>query len=346
MRGPKTNLWLVAMGLGAVWTVGCADEYRHPAADEAFEQAFRTQGKHGEQAEHGVDGVAVVGERPLDRHVFERYWRERRSLERERVIQEVVDREVAAWKGLDGLGELRDELALARKRAMVRVLLREAIEEEAGAETLDEQVVEQRMKKLRRQVGRPPGYRTSQITIGVPAEVTKRRGKGEPLSDAQKKHYERARAIAEEVRADFSGERVDIQAIYAVANRYRERLAKNEALNIAVNAHMKLAKSGSLATHGSPPEDWVVVEAFSDEAARLVEEEGEHRLSPVIESRFGAHLMIVEDILPAKVPDEEELREVAVSQLLKTKRNELLQQRMSEWGDGAELAAYPARLKE
>jgi len=331
------------MVLGAVllaaWVSGCGSSRGdHPAPGSAVE---RLRSRSAGEAAATVDG------HPLGDRVFETFWRANRDASAETVVEDVIDREIAVQRALEREYHRDSEFGFVRKKGMVRALLRDEIEEEVRAESLDDQLVARIEQKLRRRLGHPRGIQASHLLVMVPRDKNKtgdkdQGGAGE-VADREALAA-RAREWAGRIRESLPAEPT-VEQLFFARREYRDRVP--DPLEIVVNAHLSFPAPDARPFDGDLPETWMrVVGPFAEAADGLLADGRTGVLSEPVESKYGWHLVVSEKRLDGKVPDPEVLGEVAVSQALQVERARVFEQKMKQWRQGTSIAGYPEAIAE
>jgi hypothetical protein len=357
-------LALALLAVGAT-CAGCSDSgNEHASVEEAFE---RLDEKPVETAVAEVDG------RRISRAEFAAYWREyaqesgveksseqssEKSSEpstpdvaiRDAALDGLIERELLVAEALKRGYSARPTLQLDRKRAMVRQLLVDEVEKPVQPESLSEEAVEKAVEAVRARVGHPPGLRASHLLVSVPPEKQK-----SATEEEVARWFEEAKMWLGVMRDDLSDSPA-VHELFEVRDRYREKIP--EPLQIHVNAHLvfpigEFIEEGARtpARYGRAlPESWrPVVAEFGKAATEMARERRFGALSDPVKTQFGWHLILPEELYPAKVGDTEQIRALATQRVLRRKRNERLVERVTDWMAAAEVQTFPqviARAEE
>jgi len=325
------------MGLAAMGIVvslgaeGCgADRTEHPDPAHAFERL---------RADAPEDPLASVDGESVGREEFQRFWDNRPEREAASVVDGVVDREVAVQRAVDAGDHREPSLARTRKRAMVRSLLRREIEEPLGPSNLEESELEGIERAIRADLGRPAGIRASHLVI-IPGERKSDTSSGPIGTESDR---EEAREWATRIRNELP-DGASVTELFDARRRVLDEVPGG--FRVVVDPHLRFPSPDSRNFRGSLPESWLsVVDAFAEGAHRMLEEGRGGRISEPIESKYGWHLIHPEERIPAKVPDPEATREVAVSQRLRERRRERFEERWEKWESRVSLAIDPQAVE-
>ncbi len=321
---------ILLLASGLVWGCDGAD-VPHESPEQSFQKLERDE-----------DGevVARVGDRAVSLAEFEAFWADHPEMSRQEAVEALVERELLVIEALERGYLSNSTLGLPRKRAMVRQLLRDEIEGEITRETLTDDEIEEMESAIAARVGHPPGLRASHILVMVPQEKKNKKLSDERLAELS----DEARRWLGRIEAELP-EDPDVIDLLDARDRFEDEVA--EPLQVVVNAHLPFP-IGDTAEFGADfPPGWApVVDAFRETARELAAEGRFGELSEPVESKFGWHLLIVEEALDGSRPDADALREVAVDRLLQKKRNERLAELMETWLDGAEVQTFPEILTQ
>lgn len=336
MRHPQRQCvgvcWLlVVCGLAAV---GC-EASGHPEASAAFEQM---------RVETTREVGATVDGQKLGVPEFEAYWRDNRDKSADRVVESVLDREVAVQKATDDGLHRSDDLQFVRKKAMVQELLRREIEGQLTAEDVDTKKVEKIEQQMRRRLGRPSGIRASHLLVMLPQD-NKGSHRKEDLEISEEEAKARAKEHAEAIRATLPDE-PSVEDLYEVRRKFADRV--EHPLKIVINAHLSFpAPDAREFNNKRLPAEWMsVVSPFAEAADRMLDEGRAGAVTEPVESPYGWHLVRAERRLEGKVPEPEALREVAVSRALRIERAKLYRQKFQQWRQGMSIVQYPKAISE
>ena len=316
--------------VAVVALAACKSEAQHP---EDLDEVLRSH-RSGGQA------VLRVGDRTVGSTAYEAFWEAHPELERDASVEEFVAQELAFEPAL-AAGHASDaEVALARKRRMVRQLLAETVEQKVTEESLSDDKIEKRAERIAAQLGHPPGIRASHILIKVP-KAKKSKSKGTKASGTPAEKVEQAKSWIEKVRAELPPNPTPFQLLRARRD-FESQLP--ESLSVEVNVHLHFP---SVAVGSELPETWMnVVADFRNAAVRLASEERFGQLSEPVQSEFGWHLIVVHEVLDGAKPDPSVARAVAVEQLLEEKRFEEFKTRYQQWEKGVDVRSFPNVIDE
>ncbi|MFP4597000.1 MAG: foldase protein PrsA [Persicimonas sp.] len=319
---------LVASGL--VWGCDGAD-VPHESPEQSFLKLER-------DADSEV--VARVGDRAVSLAELEAFWADNPEMSREEAVEALVERELLVIEALERDYLSNSTLGLPRKRAMVRQLLRDEIEREITRETLTDDEIGEMESTIAARVGHPPGLRASHILVMVPREKKKKKLSDQRLAELRGEARQWLDRIAPELPEDS-----DAIDLLDARDRFEDEVP--EPLQVVVNAHLPFPVGDTEGFGADFPAGWApVVSAFQKTATDLAAQGRFGELSEPVESKFGWHLLIVEEALDGSRPDADALREVAVDRLLQKKRNERLVELMETWLDGAEVQTFPEILTQ
>lgn len=287
--------------------------------------------------------AAVVDGQQLGLLEFRAYWSGARDANRSEVAERVVGREIAVQRGIRQGAHEKPSLSFIRKRAMVRALLRREVDRTITERDLSTEAVDREVSKLRARLGRPAGMRASHLLVmpGSPdgADKPSKSGGGELGEPADRK---RAQKWARRLRSELP-ERPGLPDLFELRRRYEERVP--DPLRIVVDPNLMFPAPDARSFEGELPTGWMrVVEPFAEAADDLLGRSGAPRISEPVESRYGWHLVLPSERLPAKVPESEPLRELAISRLLKERRAERFEKLVGRWMSGASVAMEPSAL--
>ena len=314
--------------LGVVFgAVACGEERTsHPEPQQAFEQLVQQPPERA---------AATVGGEKLGQRAFQRYWDRHPEMERDEVVDAVIERRVAAQRSLqDERAASFDDLGYVRKRTIVQRLLQNSIESRWTREDLETEEIESKMETLRQQARRPPGLKASHLLVMLPKSVRQ--------SDDSKRRDElsqKARAWSQNIRQQLPGA-PSVERLYRALQTFESKVPS--PLKVVVNARLEFPRPSTVQQTSNLPEDWrQVVPGFGRGAEQLAQSHPLGTLSEPVESTYGWHLVVVHETLPERVPEPEKLRELAIEKLLKQKRHELLKTRAREWQKGTTFSTHP-----
>lgn len=325
------NGWAAVLIVASVAVSGCSGGgTEHPEPAVAFERL---------RAEAIDDPVATVDGEPIGLEEFQRFREERPQRDAASIVDAAIDREVAVQRAVEAEHHRDPSLARTRKRAMVRVLLRREIEEAIGPSDLEEGEVEALERRIRADLGRPAGIRASHLVV-IPGSRDSD-AKGGPIGSESER--EKAREWVGRIRDDLP-EGASVTELFDARRRVRDRLP--EKFRVVVDAHLRFPSPEAREFRGSLPEGWLsVVDAFAEEAHRMLREGRDGQISDPVESNYGWHLIHPEGRIPAKIPDPEGTREVAVSQRLRDRRRERFEERWEQWESQVSVALDPEAIE-
>jgi low affinity Fe/Cu permease len=316
--------------VGAVLWAGCDEvDTPHPDAQQAFAELDRAEPD---------EVVARVGERAVSLEQFQAYWREHPQMEREEVLEALVERELLVAEALER-GEAPESLADDRKRAMIRQMLREKVEQEVTVDDLDAEEIAKAVESVSQRAGHPPGLRASHLLVRVPNKID-----GKKLSDKKRKpHFERARRALVAILEELPEEATALD-LFEARDGFVDQL--EEPLELHVNAHLVFPFDAEDFS-GELPDSWTpVVSAFRDAAVDMARSGRFGVLSEPVRSQFGWHVIVVEAKLPAGRPDAEAVGEVATFEVLRHRRAERFNELVTEWREDADVRSYPEVISQ
>lgn len=260
-------------------------------------------------------------------------------------LERLNDREVLVAEAIRRGYLERADLQDVRKRAMVRQLLAEQVEELVHESDLTEDEIANAIEAVQAEVGHPPGLQASHILVSVPLDKQK---------DASREQIDEWFNLAMdqlELLRDALPAAPSAYQLFEARDRLRDQLP--EPLEVHVNAHLLFPIGDFLTDAEKPtrvfgttlPQTWrSVVEPFGRAAADMARKGRFGELSDPVKTDFGWHLIVVEKALPAKVGDPAQIREVAVESLLRRRRHARLVEQMNAWTDAASVYLYPEVL--
>ena len=318
---------MVAAVAAVVVVAGCdsgVESVEHPEADEAWEIV------HDREVDDG-DVVADVDGRVITRGDVEAMWREDPEADVTEIVDRLVERELIAEHAYREGVHRRPEVAFARKQGMVSALLYEAVEQEATPDDADREQMIQYVQSARRV---PEGLRVSHLAVIV----------GDEIEDEERdEKFDRARRVADEALDRLDG-RVDDDALREVAAGLNEE-GLEEGLEVVVDEHMRIPRPDEVFEPQHLPSGWTAaVAAFAESADRVADDEYRGRLTEPVETRFGWHLIRVDEVIEAREVDSD-VAEAFVDYEIETgARQRRFGQQMEEWLDGVGADVYPERI--
>lgn len=320
------------IGLGILLTlagVACGEQQvEHPTASVALDNA--------EKANAG-EPVARVNGRDISVDEFENYWQAHPDLDREEALERVIERELLAAAALER--ELVDEEAVrtARKRAMVRQLLDDTVEQKVTADDVDEEMLEKAVEGVKAEVGHPVGLRASHFVVMVSPEKKKKASKKQVAEwMGQSKEW------IDKLRTELPA-KPTVTELMDAEERYDEELP--EPLQAHVDLHLAFPAEDTNAAE--LPDGWNrVVPPFRERAVELARDGRFGALSEPVKTQFGWHVMVVEDVMPAKVADADALREVARWRVLRRQRQIRFGELFEKWATEAHILTYPEIISQ
>jgi hypothetical protein len=238
--------------------------------------------------------VATVNGIPIAIGVAEDLWHRNPSWTRDRLVRELVDRELLA-QDAELQGTLSpSRVVRARKRGLVRAFLKEKVELQKEP---DPQSLGEVSEIVLRELTTPAGFRVSHLVVLV-------RGKPESKEDAE--NNEAAKKIAAEIAEQIGP---DGQLEDLIRLRDETDLSATPGIRLMLDPHVQFARPGD---RSKLPNEWSrpspdFVAAVVDLADRGLQ------VSKPIESVYGWHVAIVEEILEPKVPSSEVLEKVVLA---------------------------------
>ncbi|MFW5967201.1 MAG: peptidylprolyl isomerase [Persicimonas sp.] len=324
--------WLVAVGCAVSLLAGGGCD----GVDTPHEDPQETFSRLDEASDGEV--AARVGDRSLSVDEFEAFWKQRPTASREEALEAFVERELLVLEGIHEQTTDWSSLATPRKRAMVRALFEEKVEDEITVDDLSDEDVADEVKKVERQLGHPPGVRASHLLVRVP-----KKQKDEATESTRDEWDKLQREWAERI-----GEELPDEVTALDLHEAREELESElpEPLEVTVESHLILPFDGD--EYGKDlPSGWTpVVPAFRDAAVEMARQERFGEPSEPVETKFGWHLIVAEEVFEAVVPDKEQVREVAKDRLVRQRRTERTTELLEEWLEPASIEMYPELLEE
>lgn len=329
----RLRLWIVALGC-ASWLAagsGCDGvDTPHENPQETFSRL--------DEAPAGSEVAARVGDRSLSADQFEAFWKRRPTWSREEALEAFVERELLVIEGFHEQTTDWSSLATPRKRAMVRALLEEKVEDEITEKELSDEEITDEVEKVERQLGHPPGVRVSHLLVRVPDDKKK-----EAIESTRSDWEDLQREWAGRIREELADE-VTALDLYDAREEFEAELP--EPLELTVESHLILPFETD--EYGNDlPKGWTpVVTAFRDASVEMARQERFGEPSKPVETKFGWHLVVAEEVLPAAVPNQEQVREVAKDRLVRRRRTERTAELLEEWLESASTELYPELLEE
>jgi len=344
----RAGMWLLIALAGPI-LCQCGGEASHPAdVKSAYESISRMD-------EGSASAVASVDGRQITTDLLVRLSEE--TSPSEGVLETGIQREAAVSQALEQPGEIDGELlSFARKRGMVRRLLELEVEKEVGRESLGEDAIRSRMEQLCSEAGRPEGVEASHLLVKLPDTDSTDTGSAEGGA-AEQPVEERAESLAVDI-ADWLRTRsmekeesaLTLEDLFVARREFEGRLeneasgASNMELKLVVNPHLRFPAPD--APDWRKPSGWVdVVGPFRKAAGELASEGELPRLSKPVRTKYGWHVILVQKRLARKVPDAEDLRELAVHRLLSERRRDVYDRKIDAWMRRTAYETYPDNLK-
>ena len=319
--------WVMGWALAAVALVGCEGDQRvvHPQADEAWAMAQVTEVDEGEV-------VARVDGRPITRGDALEMWRHHPDLSPEELLERLVEQEVLAHRAYQEGIHHRREVGFARKQGMVSALLAEQVEAKAEPDQEGRQQLLDHVLATRRA---PSGLRASHLVVVVPEEIRDR--------EEREEQFERAREVIDEVIEGLDGA-TDDDALRRVAGAINAEL-KEDGLEVVVNEHLRFPRHGERFHGDHLPQGWVtVVGDFARGAESVASDELRGQLSEPLRSRFGWHLIRVDEIIAEEVVDGEVAEEFVDFELQVAAERRVFADQMDQWLEGVRYRIFPENL--
>jgi hypothetical protein len=235
-------------------------------------------------------------------------------------------------------------LSFARKRGMVRALLKREVEAAVSEKDLESAAVRNRIDQLRQKAGRPEGIEASHLLVKSPGSSSDDTSGGtEVAGGAESADPARLRDLAREIRA-WLLRQADGDSQVTVEDLFRARRQFETSSSLVVNPHLRFTAPG--APDWQKPSGWVdVVSTFREKAGELADRGAFLEVSEPVETKFGWHLIILEETFPRKAPEPKALRRLAERQLLRQRRREVFSRRIKQWMDQTTYESYPAALR-
>lgn len=321
---------------------GCQTEVvEHPRAIEALSKHLqKDEDVTGEEVVVRVDGRAISSKE------FELFWSEHDELSREEALDALIERELvlSAWATggleiqLEGQRRENIEGALqdARKRGMIKSLLRREVEDAGELPAPDDATVQRFVGDFFKREASPSGFSITQLVIIPP-------------KDAVPEDWEKAGEIIRGFDARFDPKRDALVQMEEMREEAVDEFGKQGDYWIKINRGLTF-KSSKADPLLDKPEGWLdVFPEVVSEVERAAKAAGENAVgarTPPIRTSVGWHIIYIDEVIKGQQPSPEETQE-AVS---RAHKRTVLSERYTAFAvpllEEASFKAMPENLEE
>lgn len=254
--------------------------------------------------------VAVVDGFPIGAGEFEHYWALHPELDKEEVLEALIARQAALSNHLASVDSAGPEVQHARKQTLAKLAIGDILDTLA-AESAETEIKNAAYVAAYKELGHPRGYRVSHIVV-MPKDLEK----VDEMTDELQKH---ARELIAKLPADpNSYDLIDLVGSYEVP----------DDMVLALDLH--LTTIATEMNQYDSPEGWKALDPDFVEGVEEMAERGETVSREPVNSRFGLHAVVLEQVIEEKEPDKDELREVALSFQLRSMAGERINEELLE----------------
>lgn len=292
--------------------------------------------------------IAKIGERELGLAEFERFWREHPELERQAALDAFIARELLLEQALKApVPKGAPALTYARKRGLVDAWL-EANIERPLAVLPNPQGHQPLRAQVEQELSQPAGLIASHLLVMAPREYK------DPTTQKMVELTPEQRAPLLEQANTFARERLAPRIAGEPATTIALELLRDElaseasalGLNLIVNKQMRFMRPDQPRQILALPVGWInPVPAFVEAAEALARDKGLGVVSQVISTPFGAHLILIEQELPASSPPASQVEAIAYKRALDAQRNQALNERTQVLAKSSTYQVFPRALE-
>lgn len=330
--------------LAMLAVIACEPSSLHP---ELNEQEIKRLLEQPPKTSSTKQVVAKVGERELGLDAFERFWRSRPELDRQAALDAFIAQELLLEQALKApLPKQDPALVYARKRGLVDAWLTTNIEQPlavlpnpTGHQPLRDQVEQE--------LSQPAGLSASHLLVMAPREYKDpTTQKMVQLTPEQREPLlKQALSFAKTKLAPrLEGKAASAQTLEAL----RDELSKEASelgLSLIVNKQMRFMRPDQARRFSSLPSGWITpVPEFVEAADTLAREQGVGVISQVVSTPFGAHFLLIEQELPAKIPSAAQVEAIAYKRALDQQRAQALNERTQALVNASSFQVFPRAL--
>lgn len=322
----------------------CEPRSLHP---ELTEQEVRRLLEPPTKPSSAKQVVAKLGERELGLDELERFWRSRPELDRQAALDAFIAQELLLEAALKApLPEQDPALVYARKRGLVEAWLTTNIEQPLavlpnpkGHQPLRDQVEQE--------LSQPAGLSASHLLVMAPREYK------DPTTQkmVQLTPEYRAPLLAQaqsfaktKLAPRLEGKAASAQTLEALRDELSAE-ASALGLSLIVNKQMRFMRPDQPRQFTSLPKGWITpVPEFVEAADALAREQGVGVISQIVSTPFGAHFVLIEQELPAKLPTQAEVEAIAYKRALDQQRAQALDERTQALLKSSSFQVFPRAL--
>lgn len=290
------------LGFLLLGMLGCSDA-SHPDAVQAV------------RAQQGTEIVAKTAAASFSQGEFASFWKANPELEPEAALAEFEDHAALVERAVKTLEEETAEIQMARKRAMIRLMLKEEVETTKGVLTDEARKLVQAENRI------PAGLRASHILVTSTTD--------QPVG-------QRGAEVAKALREAFP-ENADALDLVRLQREFQVA----EGMRLHVDLHMVYPKPGELLLE--LPAGWTALDPKFVEAT--LELGGPGTTEP-FETQFGWHIAVVHEVMEARDLTSEEIDALAQHRVDTEARAEVYKELYEREKSAAHYNSYPRVIRE
>jgi len=290
------------LGLLFLGALGCSDA-KHPDAVEAV------------RLQQSKDIALKTPATQYSAGEFLAFWRKDANRNRDQTWEEFQNHAALVDRALGLLEEETPDIQMARKRAMIRLMLREEVETTKGELTEEARLLVNAENRI------PAGLRASHILVTSTTDT--------PVK-------ERGAEIAKALRETFSE---DVDALDLV--RFQREFEVDEGMRLHVDLHMVYPQPDELFLE--LPTGWTNLDP---KFVKATIDLGGPGVTQPFETQFGWHIAVVHEVLDAVELTPEEVEVLAQHRVDTEARTEVYKQLYEREKSASHYNTYPRVIRE